>query len=388
MLTPNIKTKRLKLRVILSCSFLLIVAISLFSLPISSYAVDPTTTTTTTISPTTTTFDDIDETIPNDTTVTTTPTKQKTVAQENAAKANSKLNKASQKLLAAQLAADTTSQEIQTMQTTLAELNDKIAKNEALIAIKELPLEQLHKVIKKRAVVLYQDSSGDSTDPIEKFLKERQSALSSSAQTSNVKELDEFTKQRKVLDDIENDLTKQQDEIESKKIDLEVLSKKLAEQLDAAKKEYEKTAGLFLDAHAVIGLRVAVDGKMCPIAGPISHVDDYGFPRSGGRSHKGNDIFNAYGTPNVAIVSGTIQQQNGGLGGQAVKLFGDDGYAYYYAHLSAYAGTNRRVTQGEVIGFTGDTGNAKGGVPHTHFEIKVNGINVNPYPIVRIICGA
>ena len=72
----------------------------------------------------------------------------------------------------------------------------------------------------------------------------------------------------------------------------------------------------------------------------------------------------------------------------AVKLFGDDGNIYYYAHLSAFSGGPRIVKQGEVIGYTGDTGNAKGGAPHTHFEIRIGGVtHIDPYPTLRIICG-
>jgi hypothetical protein len=43
---------------------------------------------------------------------------------------------------------------------------------------------------------------------------------------------------------------------------------------------------------------------------------------------------NAFGTPNVAVVSGTIERHNGGAGGIALDLKGDDGNTYYYAHLS------------------------------------------------------
>lgn len=94
-----------------------------------------------------------------------------------------------------------------------------------------------------------------------------------------------------------------------------------------------------------------------------------------------------FGTPNVAVVSGTVSHKTGNLAGLSVYLYGDDGNTYYYFHLQSYEGGPRRVSQGEVVGYTGDTGNARGGAPHTHFEYHPGGGGaVNPYPLVRPVC--
>ena len=376
----------------------LVLVLSIFALcllPSSAFAevTTPTnppadTTPTTTPAPVTT-APDLDADLPGATTVPPSgPTKEETVAQENAKKANSKLDKVTKKLLDAQLAADLTSQEIQTTKATLLDLQDKIAKNEALLAVRELPLNQLSKIVKKRAVTMYQDSNGAPTNAIDQFYYNRQNALSSTAQRSNVEDFKSFLKQQDELETLKNSLSTQKADAELKQAQLEELSIEFGKQLEDAKKEYEKTATLFLDANAAIGARLAINGKMCPIAGPMTHVDDWGNPRSGGRTHKGNDLFNAMGTPNVAIVDGTISHTSGGLGGTGVMLAGIDGNVYYYAHLSAYAGPPRAVKQGDVIGYTGDTGNAQGGAPHTHFEIRIGGtMHTNPYPLLRIICG-
>lgn len=370
-----------------------VLCISLCAYPISAFAetttTTPPTTPTTTLPITTTTGGGLDSPLPGETTVPTTPNKQQSVAQENAKKANSKLDAATKKLLDAQLAADITAQDIQATKALLADLKDKIEKNEAMIAIRALPLRQLSKIIKKRALTMYQDSDGVSTDAVSQFYQNRVNALAGTAQSANVKELKGFRIEQDKLEKYEAELKAQKSEADLKAALLDELSVQFAAQLETAKKEYEKNATLFLDANAVIGARLAIDGKMCPIAGPITHTPDWGNPRSGGRTHKGNDIFNAFGTPNVAIVAGRIEHNMDNLGGMGVNLYADDGTMYYYAHLSAFAGGARRVNQGDVIGYTGDSGNAKGGAPHTHFEIRLGGSQrVDPYPLLRIVCGA
>ncbi len=126
-------------------------------------------------------------------------------------------------------------------------------------------------------------------------------------------------------------------------------------------------------------------GLVCPVRGPISFTDDYGASRPGGAWHQGIDIFGPRGAPNVAVVSGRITQKWGPRQGNGVHLWGDDGRLYYYFHLDAYAGGPRRVAQGEVIGFMGDTGST--GAVHTHFEIRPGGgAPINPYPTLRAIC--
>jgi septal ring factor EnvC (AmiA/AmiB activator) len=71
---------------------------------------------------------------------------------------------------------------------------------------------------------------------------------------------------------------------------------------------------------------VAASGMTCPVAGPNSVIDSWGFPRSGGRTHEGTDIMAAFGTPVVAIVTGTITYAGyGSSAGNWLQLSGDDG---------------------------------------------------------------
>jgi len=131
----------------------------------------------------------------------------------------------------------------------------------------------------------------------------------------------------------------------------------------------------------------AKGGMYCPVAGATSFVDSWGDPRSGGRAHEGVDMMGAYGTPQVAIVSGTITYAAySSLGGNVQYLQGDDGNLYVYIHQASHTVTSGRVEAGEQISVLGDTGNAAGN-PHLHFEFHPGGGGpVNPYPLVSSLC--
>jgi murein DD-endopeptidase MepM/ murein hydrolase activator NlpD len=132
-----------------------------------------------------------------------------------------------------------------------------------------------------------------------------------------------------------------------------------------------------------------ISGFQCPFPGS-SFIDSWGFPRSGGRAHKGVDMMGAYGGNIIAVSDGTVSIGNGGLGGKTIWLVSTSGYGYYYAHLSGWNVSNgQSVSAGQVIGYNGDSGNASGGSAHLHFEVHPGGRGaaaVNPYPTVRPVC--
>lgn len=129
-----------------------------------------------------------------------------------------------------------------------------------------------------------------------------------------------------------------------------------------------------------------VDTSMiCPVAGTSAFGDTWGAPRSGGRTHQGVDMLGARGTPIVAVVDGFAQQKETPLGGHSLWLLGANGNKYYYAHMDSYE-KGGDVQQGDVVGYLGDTGNARG-TPHLHFEVHPGGgAPVNPTPSVRAAC--
>ena len=108
----------------------------------------------------------------------------------------------------------------------------------------------------------------------------------------------------------------------------------------------------------------------------------WGVERDGGqRRHEGVDIFNKKGTPIVAVENGTIARvETNILGGKVVwqrlNLFGQ---SIYYAHLDSQAvSAGQAVKKGDIVGFMGNTGNAKYTASHLHFGIYTGSGAIDP----------
>ena len=94
--------------------------------------------------------------------------------------------------------------------------------------------------------------------------------------------------------------------------------------------------------------------------------------------HSGLDLAAPTGTPIMASAPGIVAWTRTGrsYGNYAMIIHGG-GYATLYAHMSSFSvGADQFVTRGQVIGGVGSTGFSTG--PHLHFEVRLNGIPVNP----------
>lgn len=94
--------------------------------------------------------------------------------------------------------------------------------------------------------------------------------------------------------------------------------------------------------------------------------------------HPGTDIFAPAGAEVVAVESGKIKHRKESKGGKVVYLTTDNKTQYFYGHLDAFAdemkpGSTRDVKAGDVLGYVGTTGSAKGTPPHVHFEMRPRG---------------
>jgi hypothetical protein len=125
-----------------------------------------------------------------------------------------------------------------------------------------------------------------------------------------------------------------------------------------------------------------------PVAGPAHWVHDWLHARRGPpvHLHQGTDIWAAQGTPIRAPDAGRLRYENAGLGGLAAYVTAADGTYYYLAHMAATAPgltSGATVVKGQIVGFVGDSGNARGGPAHCHFEIHPRGgAAVDPKPIL------
>ncbi|MEA5050533.1 MAG: peptidoglycan DD-metalloendopeptidase family protein [Oscillospiraceae bacterium] len=102
--------------------------------------------------------------------------------------------------------------------------------------------------------------------------------------------------------------------------------------------------------------------------------------------HGGIDICgsNIYGKPIIASDTGQVRTatySSYGYGNYVIIDHGGNNWTVY-GHMSSIAvSSGEWVSQGQVIGYVGSTGNSTG--PHLHFEIRINGTKVNPLDYVK-----
>lgn len=124
---------------------------------------------------------------------------------------------------------------------------------------------------------------------------------------------------------------------------------------------------------------VSESGFAWPLPGYLTLTSKYGWRTLYGRSefHLGTDIPAPRGTPIHAAKTGKVTTSTTHWSyGNYVVVTHSDGTQTLYAHMSQRAASvGQVVSQGQVIGYVGSTGNSYGN--HLHFEVWVNGKRTN-----------
>lgn len=125
-----------------------------------------------------------------------------------------------------------------------------------------------------------------------------------------------------------------------------------------------------------------------PVEGvqPRGLADTWQAARGAGRHHEGIDISAGRGTPVRSTTEGIVLRVGlDRLGGQVVSVLGPGGQRHYYAHLDRYGDVHagKRVAPGTVLGYVGNTGNARTTPPHLHYGIYTGRGAIDPYPLLH-----
>ena len=296
-----------------------------------------------------------------------------------------------------------------------AELDDATARVEALrfrengrrltIARIDQEIDELRDQrlrLQERAVAaarrIYMSSNSDTLDVLlnSESVAEIASKTQSLAQLSESDEqsLEELSTADERWRKLQADLISKTDGLTAIRASLDAESERLQTQFEALTAEYNELkqkleeAAQKAAANTAAQVVYSANGMACPIAAPNSFIDSWGYPRPGGRTHKGTDMMAAMGAPVVAITDGRITYEGTGVtAGKWLILSGDDGNSYYYMHNQSNLVASGRVKVGQQIATVGDTGNAIGGPPHVHFEYHPGGGGpVNPYPLLAEAC--
>lgn len=305
--------------------------------------------------------------------------------------------------------------DITKLQTQLEGVNTQIVEKEANIVEQETKYNEQKKLLEERLVALYESgttsyldmllTSEDLSDFISNYYLIEQMAEADEAlleKIENTKKQIEAEKEYLVSAKTELETTKQA--IEQKRTSLaSSVNKKQAvvknltaeeAELQAQLEEFEEDkrriqAELAKKASSYSGEVVAPSaaGYICPINGKSKKNITTGF--YGYKGHTGVDFSCSAGTPVVAVKSGTVvistalRSSNGKYRsyGEYIVIDHHDGTMTLYAHMlsgSRTVGPNQQVSQGQVIGQVGSTGNSTGS--HLHFEVRIGGSPVNPTP--------
>ena len=196
-------------------------------------------------------------------------------------------------------------------------------------------------------------------------------------------ELASLEEDKEALDAKYNELAELKREADSELSTAEALQEVTQDDYDSILADFNK-ANSYLDSLMGTGSSEYVGGYYAwPVPGYSYISSPFGWRTLYGKPnyHGGIDIAGSgiYGAPIIASNSGTVKVAYAGWTGYGHYVMIDHGGNNWtvYGHMSKIAvSVGDYVSQGQVIGYVGSTGNSTG--PHLHFEIRLNGTKVNP----------
>lgn len=336
---------------------------------------------------------------------------QKSAVQERIADLTAQANDVQATREALQQEIDLTKQEISTVEQYIERLQQQIDVKtteleaaEKALAEKEEQFAQTVRTTYEQGDVSYLEvvlNASSFSDLLTRM------EIVSAIMEDNQKTVDEYTAAKEDIEQKRDDLQDTQDEQKdyqenlSYKVDdlaaSEAEQAALQESLEAYKAEseaeYDRIASEMQDVSnqiAALSAQAAANGSVPMGDGtliwptPSCTVTNsaYGYRvhpiYSTVKFHAGEDIPAGYGAEILAAASGTVVTAGwvSGYGNYTVIDHGG-GLMTAYGHQSSFAvSVGDVVTQGQVIGYVGSTGNSTG--PHLHFEVYVNGATVDP----------
>ena len=326
------------------------------------------------------------------------------------------LNAAKVRLADARVAANKASAAAYNAEVKLGETEDHIAQLEATISDMRARAAALHDVVVKRAQYAYRHAGNDidvvvvTDDPLSaargKALIDQANQKDNTAAKRLAVINSDLRDQTLALRDEESSQRAEKDQLDARNNEFQATLAETQQATAALQAQYDREIAaaqaaarqaelerLERERAALAAARPVTNANlspgqilvnpgagafMCPVFG-AAYTDNYG----GG--HYGIDMFVPIGTQAFAVKAGTVRYvADEGAGGNTAYVLANDGNTYFYAHLSQFVGGARSVSQGELIGLTGMTGNARG--PHLHFEIRIggdNGSRIDPYPTLK-----
>ena len=314
--------------------------------------------------------------------------------------------------------------QIDDLDSKIKDLNSKI--NEAQKKVDEAQAEyDRNKELAEARLVVMQES-GDTTyldmlltsSSITDFISNYY--LASELAEADTQLLDSIEKERKEVEDAKAELENSKKELDTQKASKQSVATQLQasksqkdakvaslsadekqaqaelDQFEADKREIQAELAKIAAEEAknngggtVITGNPSASGYIFPVAGlSKANINNKNYPSYTG--HTGVDVnINVTGRSVVAVKAGTVEKSlalknpNGTYRsyGEYVVINHHDGTMTLYAHMladSRRVQKGQSVSQGQVIGIVGSTGNSSG--THLHFEVLVNGRPVNPLP--------